>query len=123
MTSYNRINGYHAASNYDMLTTILRGEWSYQGMVMTDWWACMNDPVEKGVGTRQNTAAMNICNFLMHAPVFSRPPKDRNAIEKFQATGVSAADAQDVTKEPRLAFGMNLSLDKTSKTIYGKHIS
>ncbi len=42
MTSYNLVNGIHAASNYDLNTTILRGEWGYEGFVMTDWWARMN---------------------------------------------------------------------------------
>ncbi len=42
MTSYNLVNGIHAASNYDLNTTILRGEWGYDGYVMTDWWARMN---------------------------------------------------------------------------------
>ena len=39
MTAYNCVNGYHAASNYDMTKTILRDEWKYDGFVMTDWWA------------------------------------------------------------------------------------
>lgn len=38
MTAFNRINGTSAASNFDLLTTILRNEWGYKGMVMTDWW-------------------------------------------------------------------------------------
>jgi beta-glucosidase len=38
MTSYNRINGRSASSQYDLCTTILRGEWGYDGIVMTDWW-------------------------------------------------------------------------------------
>lgn len=37
MTSYNPINGERASENYDMLTGILRGEWRFEGMVMTDW--------------------------------------------------------------------------------------
>lgn len=116
MTSYNPINGHWAASNYDLNTTILRGEWGYTGIVMTDWWALMNDAVEGGEPSNKYTnwmvraqndlymvvnnygaevnslddntleslekgtltvgelqrCAMNICNFLMHAPVFSR---------------------------------------------------
>lgn len=38
MTSYNRVNSVHAPLNYDLLTVILRGEWGYDGLVMTDWW-------------------------------------------------------------------------------------
>ncbi len=39
MTAYNAINGYHAASNYDLTKAILRDDWKYDGFVMTDWWA------------------------------------------------------------------------------------
>jgi beta-glucosidase len=37
MTSYNLINGVWGHYNYDLVTTILRGEWGYKGNVMTDW--------------------------------------------------------------------------------------
>lgn len=56
MTSYNPINGIQSAGNYDLNTTILRNEWGYTGMVMTDWWATMNDEGEKA--TKTNLAAM-----------------------------------------------------------------
>lgn len=55
MTSYNPLNGFWSASSYDLLTTILRGEWKYEGIVMTDWWAKGNFEGEKG--ELQNTAA------------------------------------------------------------------
>ena len=58
MTSYNPINGHWTASNYDLDTTILRGEWGYQGMVMTDWWASMNDCVAGGTESRSYTSFM-----------------------------------------------------------------
>jgi beta-glucosidase len=38
MTSYNKVNGVWSHYNYDLATTVLRKEWGYQGMVMTDWW-------------------------------------------------------------------------------------
>lgn len=56
MTAYGGINGIWTAGNYDLLTTILRGEWHYDGFVMTDWWAEINDEGE--TATRQNVAAM-----------------------------------------------------------------
>ena len=37
MTSYNGINGMKASESYDLLTGILREEWKYEGLVMTDW--------------------------------------------------------------------------------------
>ena len=43
MTSYSAVNGVWAASNYDLNTTILREQWGFEGFVMTDWWAKMND--------------------------------------------------------------------------------
>ena len=38
MTSYNKVNGVWSHYHYDLVTTVLRGEWGYEGMVMTDWW-------------------------------------------------------------------------------------
>ena len=38
MTSYNKINGVWSHYNYDLVTTILRKEWCYDGVVITDWW-------------------------------------------------------------------------------------
>lgn len=58
MTSYNPVNGYWTASCYDLSTTILRGEWGFDGIVMTDWWAEINDVVEGGKGSKQRTADM-----------------------------------------------------------------
>lgn len=37
MTSYNIINNVRACANYELITEILRNEWGYKGMVMTDW--------------------------------------------------------------------------------------
>lgn len=37
MSSYNKINGTWTASDYDLLTDLLRGEWGYRGTVMSDW--------------------------------------------------------------------------------------
>jgi beta-glucosidase len=39
MSVYNKINGNYGSSYYDLHTTVLRRQWGYTGIVMTDWWA------------------------------------------------------------------------------------
>ncbi|SEP26685.1 glycoside hydrolase family 3 C-terminal domain-containing protein [Paenibacillus sp. OK076] len=143
MTSYNPINGHWAASNYDLNTTILRGEWGFQGIVMTDWWAIMNDGVEGGPADRKNTnwmvraqndlymvvpnygaeingwddntieslengtltrgelqrSAMNICEFIMNAPVFSRKHEIVENVASFQANASLSSEQAQVLAE------------------------
>ena len=38
MTSYNKINGVWSHYNFDLAKTILRDEWNYGGVIITDWW-------------------------------------------------------------------------------------
>ena len=37
MSSYNLINGVHAANSRDLCTTVVREEWGFQGVIMSDW--------------------------------------------------------------------------------------
>ncbi len=45
MCAYPKINGTHASDHKELLTDILRTEWGFDGMVVTDWGA-MNDRIE-----------------------------------------------------------------------------
>jgi len=37
MTSYNKLNGYYTAESSELLTTVVRKEWGYKGLIITDW--------------------------------------------------------------------------------------
>ena len=45
MTAYNRLNGTYCSQNAWLLTDVLRREWGFEGLTVTDWGA-MDDPVE-----------------------------------------------------------------------------
>ncbi|MCL1883494.1 MAG: glycoside hydrolase family 3 C-terminal domain-containing protein [Defluviitaleaceae bacterium] len=52
MSSYNKINGEFASQNKKILTDILRAEWGYKGLVVTDWYGSNERP--KGVAAGQD---------------------------------------------------------------------
>ena len=56
MTTYGSVNGAWTSSQYDLLTTILRGQFGFGGIVMTDWDAYGSE--ENEPGSRTQTAAM-----------------------------------------------------------------
>lgn len=58
MTSYNRINHVYAPNSYDLCTKVLRNEWGFDGVVMTDWFS-----TNKGLGN--NALAMKAGNDLI----------------------------------------------------------
>lgn len=50
MASYNKINGQSATQNKYLLTDILRGEWQFDGLVMSDWGASYDTPKALAAG-------------------------------------------------------------------------
>jgi beta-glucosidase len=69
MTALNRVNGECVAAGYDALEDILRGEWGFEGVVMTDWASCSNqlgnmyggnDLIEPGSGNINTINSLTI---------------------------------------------------------------
>ena len=54
MASYNQVNGQYSMGNHDLLTKILRDDWGYKGIVMTDWIG-----IRKGLETISEVQAGN----------------------------------------------------------------
>ena len=50
MSSYNKVNGVLASENEWLLEDVLRKEWGYDGIVMTDWWAEENGARQQAAG-------------------------------------------------------------------------
>jgi beta-glucosidase len=58
MTSYNKVNGTYVNNSYDLVTRVLRREWGFEGLVMTDWYAT-------GKGLGDHCKAIEIGNDLL----------------------------------------------------------
>ena len=78
MSSYNRLNGPFTQENRELLTTILRDEWGFDGIVMTDW-----------TGLRNTAAQIQAGNDLME-PVNESQIKD--IIDKVKSGALKEAD-------------------------------
>jgi len=48
MTSYNLLNGVYTADSHDLCTAILRNEWGFDGVVMTDWYSTLPGLADAG---------------------------------------------------------------------------
>ena len=95
MTSYNQLNGVYIGCRHDLITDILRCEWGYTGLVMTDW------------GTKYDPAA------ALHAQVDMMMPgcgADRDAVL------AGLADGSIASVEIRRAAARVLTLIEQSLT-------
>ena len=45
MTSYNLINGVHSSERSDLVRDVVRSEWGYEGLVMSDWFSSGTTPI------------------------------------------------------------------------------
>ena len=93
MTTYSAVNGLWTAGNYDLNTVILRQEWGFSGIVMTDWWAKAND--EGQPGETSNLAAMAKAqnDLFMVCPEADKGAGD-NTLKSLQAGTLTLGELQ-----------------------------
>lgn len=87
MSSYNKVNGTYAAENYHLLTEVLRDDWGYDGIVMSDWF-----------GSRSTAPTVN-AGLDLEMP---GPTRDRGA------KLVAAVEAGEVSRETVRTRALNL---------------
>lgn len=75
MSSYNKVNGTLTSEHRDLLTTILRQEWGFQGMVVTDWFGGTNRDLQVMAG-----------NDMIQPGLPNDPGKIKKAIEEGKIT-------------------------------------
>lgn len=92
MTSYNPVNGYWNASNYDLTETVLRREWGFDGIVMTDWWAKCNCKGEEG--NRENLKALVRAHNDLYMVCDSAEEKPHNIFEGLKEGYITRGDLQ-----------------------------
>ncbi len=90
MSSYNLVNGIYTSARKDLLTTVLRNEWGFKGLVMTDWFGGYNgfaSPFTKG-NVSDVTAQLSAGNDLLMPGM----PTQKEAILENMKSGKLSAE-------------------------------
>lgn len=122
MSSYNKLNGEYTQQSHDLLTKVLRDDWGYTGIVMTDWGLkegtvnaviAQNDLMEPGnqveidriiAGVKDGSIAMedldrnvrNMLNYIVKTPHFNNYQYSNNPDLKAHAQVARAAAEESI---------------------------
>lgn len=95
MTTYGKLNGRYTSNIYDLTTTILRDEWGFDGIVMTDWWAATTELEGNKQGYTDFASMARAQNDIyMVCPDASFNSSGDNAREKLEKGGLTRAELQ-----------------------------
>lgn len=125
MTAYCPINGYWTATNYDLTTTVLRKEWGFDGIVITDWWAKLNHVVNRGIPNIQDTASLIraqndfYCVVENYGAQFNA--NNDNTLEEYEKGNLTLAEmqrnAENICRFATRTFAFQRPVDKGGKTL------
>ena len=114
MTSYNRLNGTYTSQNRQLIDGVLRREWGYFGVVMTDWFAgddpvaqlrAGNDLLMPGTGVQQRMLREAFAKGTLTSMMLDRHVAQILMLVLRSPTflGVQATDAPDLEGHAKLA--------------------
>ncbi|MDD6038732.1 MAG: glycoside hydrolase family 3 N-terminal domain-containing protein [bacterium] len=107
MASYNYLNGVPACENSSLLTDILRKKWGYDGLVMSDWGACVDLPacIEAGMDVEMPDSCGNHYADIVDAVKSGRLSKEalERAVEKIETTNHTYKGYEIVPNKKRVS--------------------
>ena len=95
MSTYGKVNGIWTAGNYDLDTVVLRKEWGFTGIEMTDWWANINDE-DNLEPNKHNFAAMTRAqnDIYMCCSSAKENPEGDNTLESLKDGSLTRGELQ-----------------------------
>ena len=104
MTTYGSLNGVWTAGNYELNTMLLRDDWHYDGVTMTDWWANIN---RRGKAPdKKDFAAMARAQNDMYMVCSDGEKNDDNTLAMLESGGLTRGELQRNAKNI-CSFAMN----------------
>jgi len=88
MTTYGPVNGIWTSSNYDLVTDILRKQWGFEGVAMTDWWAYVCREGDKPAKTDFATMVKAQNDLYMVCPDSEKNEHGDNTVESLRITAL-----------------------------------
>lgn len=98
MTTYGPVNGIWTSSNYDLVTDILRKQWGFEGVVMTDWWAYVCREGDKPAKTDFATMVKAQNDLYMVCPDSEKNEHGDNTIESLHNGSLTLGELQRCAK-------------------------
>lgn len=92
MTTYGPVNGLWTAGSLDLNDVILRGEWGFHGITMTDWWAAVNERGKEP--SKTNFAAMARARNDLYMVCSKGSENDDNTMEELQKGKLCRSELQ-----------------------------
>lgn len=98
MTTYGPVNGIWTSSNYDLVTDILRKQWGFEGVVMTDWWAYVCREGDKPAKTDFATMVKAQNDLYMVCPDSEKNEHGDNTVESLRDGSLTLGELQRCAK-------------------------
>ncbi len=116
MSSYNKVNGIYTSARKDLLTTLLRDEWGFEGMVMSDWYGGFPGIVQGDIGRDACTLQQVLAgNDLLMPGTRSQEEDLKNGWKKGEITG------EDIDKNVRHILYCVLTSPAAENYPYSNH--